>query len=582
MSREPDRCFNEFSNANFCLQVNGPANCECYDDIDAFPTAFPQAMQVTFSSAQAFAFPSDPFFCDTANERVCDNFKRDFACCCQGEVEAYRKCLFNKVFVPAVPDIQGTCEDSCSWNATDAGGDDEGNIEGGSGGTPVAFVASILFLVFLAICGAAFWFMRRSKQRQAHGGDGASDNMLERIKSLRSYIPNFTKGEKPEDDDGADQDIESSASLSTSSSNSGHDKDHKDSKRPSKAAQDDLDDRQSKSKKDRIRQKRDAIEHWVSDKKRGSTKSLEDYLAVELEENPELSERKQKKDKAKATEKSRRSSSNKEQSKQRDSDRGYSSPSPDNEERQSMKAHLDRLRQQKQKLKERVDRNKVEAKLLSGRKDETSVHRRNILLQDTEKMNTELGDLKTTKAYYEGCLRAAKDESIMLKEQQNGALQRIARLEEQNKALAAKLQQQGESGRDASIPHRRGRDRAAIERSRSLTRLDSGQRSQSRTRLNSRERSRSRQPQSEEDVSSGCEGNASRTKTKRRNSARRLQRSGSNRSLRSLRKDRGPLKQDPSRDVRYNSSYKQDSDLAEGGTSWNHTSLQVHDIYNNY
>jgi hypothetical protein len=578
---------NEFSDANVCLQVNGPANCDCYDDINAFPTSFPQVMQMSFSSAQAFAFPSDPFFCDTANERVCDDFKRDFACCCQDEVEAYRKCLFNKVFVPAVPDIQGTCEDSCSWKATDEGGDDEGNIEGGSGGTTAVAVCFILF--FLAMCGAVFWFIRRRKKGQAHRGDGASDNIFERIKSLRSYIPNFTKGEKPEDDNGADQDIES-ASLSTSSSNSGHDKDHKDSKRPSKAAQeDDPDDRKSMSKKDRIRQKRDAIEHWVSDNKRGSKQSLEDYLVVELEENPELAERKQKKDKSKSKskEKSRKSSSNKEKSKQRDSDsracrnsdgRGYSSQSPGYEERQSMKAHLDRLRQQKQKLKERVDRKKVEAKLLTGMKDETSVHRRNILLRDTEKMNTELGDLETTKAYYEGRLRAAKDESIMLKEEQNGALHRIARLEEQNKALVATLQQQGDSGQGASIPHRSGRERAALERSRSRNRLDGAERSRSGTRLDGRERSRSRQPlDREEDVSSGCEADASRTKTKPRNSARSLQRSGSNRSLRSLRNDRGLSKQDSFRDVRYNSSYSKVSDLVERDAF-----LQVHDIYHNY
>lgn len=644
---ESDLCSNELSAANNCLQVSGDTACECYEDINDFPTSFPSAMRVTFSSAQAFALPSDPFFCDTANARVCGVFKSDFACCCQDEVEAYRKCLFNKVLVPSIPTVEQTCEDSCSWNTITKPN------EGGSGGGTAAAITCVLLL--LAACGAGYWYIKRKKQRNGHdNGDTASDNVfMNKLESFRTFISSSTqRGKNKETVERTNQDIErgmyTSESVSdvTTISDNCHGKHRKDSSSKQKSTTPHcLDDNEgnAKSKTDHLRHKRDAIENWVVEKKNGSNRSLQDYLEDEEGGHPELVERKSKKDKSKSKGKSRKSDKKKSQFSDADSkaskgsivsDYAMSTLGSSVEEQQVMKAHLIKLTKHNQELKENLDRNKLEEIKLAGMKDKESLHRRSMLTHDSEKMKTELSDLEATKAYYEGCLRAAKDESVVLGEKQDEAMRLIARLEAQNEALVKRLQSQEDSTQgmrsDRGSVNERGRDRAARERSRSRNRLDgcdrsrskprldgsrtrldpeeaaAAERSRSRNRLDGCSRSRSRprlngershsrtRLDSEDNAASAGykNGDIPRARTKRRGSARGLQRSSSNRSMGKLEEvqhrikrrgsDRDLTKHGSSRDMRYNSSYSKVSELVDGDPSWGHASLKINDLYNNY
>eukprot|EP00980_Cylindrotheca_fusiformis_P005115 scaffold1087_cov136-Cylindrotheca_fusiformis.AAC.1 len=580
MATGPDPCFTEFSAANVCLQSNGPAVCNCYEDLNRFPTTFPQVMQLSFSSAQAFSLPSDPAFCEMANERVCGTFKSDFSCCCQEEVETYRKCLFDRVFVPAVPGIQSGCKDSCSWEGI---GREETDASGG-GGTTAAIVC---VLVFLGGCGAGYWIMKRRKDRNANGkGDMAFDKLLNAMNLLRRYISRFADPEKKTV--ATKPDVEHGSEDSTGSTTGTQEERLHDSKKSSEG---------QRSKKDRLQQhtKRDLVETWVSQKKNGSCRSLgsnrslgdyvvEDEDDYEDEYCDELVKRKSSSGRSKSKDKLRKPTHTK----------GKSLASS-SEGHEVMKVRLERLRKDKQELKESLSRNKMEVQQLAGMRDETSVHRRSVLLHDSESMTAKLADLEATKAHYEDQLRAAREQSLELEEAQKDALRLIAKLEFQNKVLVAKLQEEEPvpKGSDSAprSQERRGRDTGSRQRSRSRNRLDGCGRSKSRSRLDG-ERSHSRTRLSNQD--SG-DGNAARPRN------RRLQKSGSNRSLRSMEDLLGAHRRDSSRDVRYNSSFsklpssrdesfnrsfdkltdilRNDTDET---TNWGNASFQMQDLYKNY
>ena len=87
-----DPCVDKLRSANICVQTDTQACVSCFDST-TFQTALAQETSLEFSKAMASAMPTDPNFCDVANQKVCDYYISNQSCCCQEEIAVYRQCL---------------------------------------------------------------------------------------------------------------------------------------------------------------------------------------------------------------------------------------------------------------------------------------------------------------------------------------------------------------------------------------------------------------------------------------------------------------------------------------------------------
>lgn len=144
--------------ANFCLQQTPPNKCSCYNNTVTFVRDYPALLQRQFFETQALILDTSPEFCSTASDRMCDSFVENNTCCCGEDVQIYRKCLFDKVLVPAVPRLQAAvsnCTDSCDYKTyhMDNGNNNLGPILGGVAG-------GILLMIFCYVGSKRFMEQR--------------------------------------------------------------------------------------------------------------------------------------------------------------------------------------------------------------------------------------------------------------------------------------------------------------------------------------------------------------------------------------------------------------------------------------
>ncbi len=280
-----------------CINMKGPGYCDCFDAATV-ATQFERDIRSIFLSTQAFVAPSDPVYCEIANERICQFSESNHFCCCQAETEHYRKCLVETVLPPELPPPVAyettTCQHVC------IAVQEEGNSKVVTIGAATGAV-TVLVAVFILI----FFPRRRRATRNEDGERNLTSPIVNKTIPKSSFWKRNNEAQKPrcETIDGNILDVESSGPISTSSEEESalarsivarqiyiH------NVAPSKAflkeeqsciklnsSEDFVEYGDTYSKVHKVRKKR-AIEDWNKYRKEGSNRSLQSYLSTEASE----------------------------------------------------------------------------------------------------------------------------------------------------------------------------------------------------------------------------------------------------------------------------------------------------------
>jgi hypothetical protein len=201
--------------ANICVQVDPQACLSCFDPV-TFQASLPQKTSLEFYKAMADAAPSDPTFCDAANEKVCEYYTSSQFCCCQEETTAYRQCLFNEVLVPSVGLISSQCSDTCLQEK--GGGDSSGDSDGGAG-VIVGVIVALLILV--GIFGSIYTLRNRDRDVPTRTTDEKKKSFITSFRfkmcNKRRESENTVDEEAPPPSSSSDHHSSSSSSDSSSS-----------------------------------------------------------------------------------------------------------------------------------------------------------------------------------------------------------------------------------------------------------------------------------------------------------------------------------------------------------------------------
>lgn len=298
-------CAQELQLAVVCQQFAFPGECDCFDP-DTFANTFEEDVRISYLTSQAFAAPSSPNFCDVANERVCTSWRTNQSCCCQAETELYRQCLFETVFPAELPrplaletiDCKNTCPEVSN-------GDDGGDS------MTIIIAAAAGGVALLVAIGAMFYCRRRRARNavpvdtkvgsveQARGYDTKSQDMTMEKSSAGDHEADLERGAGMlgHQQHHADPTEPASSSERSSKSKSSKKSVSRSYESPPKTEQRDLAKEAEKDleeldlKAEKLRSKRDAIEHWHKDRKSGSTRSLDSYVSDEENLNDEEKER---------------------------------------------------------------------------------------------------------------------------------------------------------------------------------------------------------------------------------------------------------------------------------------------------
>jgi hypothetical protein len=510
--------------------VIGPFECDCFDTSTAFQGDFIEKTRSSFLSSQAFVSPQDPGFCEAANQKVCDYYQVNQSCCCQFETEAARICLVERVLPNELmtPLIE-PCANDCTASGLEGSGD---------GGSALVLVAAAagggILLLLVVTCyfgwrrrrqnsapsneekevvqkkGFSFWSSKSKKDKKVDVVDkkdttqllelsfqGSSEEDLEKGASSDpdSYLDissDSEEGEEPKSSEDGNvvynskpvvKSVQSKASLQ-------HHQDEAKAREPAKES-----NTEQASKTEQLKKKRAAIESWNSEKKQGSSRSLQSFMSEEPEpvSDEDIKENKEKTESraqgstspsAAAAEKNvrepkrrpstelrstkQRSSSSRElkqESKPKELTRKLSTGSlvtgkldgmePStrstrtsaeiNKEKDKMQAKIAELEQAKTKLSEKMNGYKKERESMKMEK-QTSIRRMNELVKERAGTTLRLSQLEESRGYYEGRLKAADDEGEALRKERLDAAKRIAELEAQNARLTAKLIKSSSSG----------------------------------------------------------------------------------------------------------------------------------------
>lgn len=172
-------CQFELEQSVVCVQTN-PDLCGCFMDTSNLAESFPKEIRRQFYSAQAWLPPTDQYFCEVANQRVCQHYDVVQACCCNEFTTLYRECFINKYLVLELP-IAGPCTAGCdSMNSYGGAVNDvpsqdnifaptvmtqgQGSDEGRNGKTTAITLGILLgALLFTAVAGGFFMLYRRNR-----------------------------------------------------------------------------------------------------------------------------------------------------------------------------------------------------------------------------------------------------------------------------------------------------------------------------------------------------------------------------------------------------------------------------------
>ena len=210
-------------------------------------------------TTQGFVADTDPNFCEIANQRMCTNFWEKESCCCVNEVQAYRKCVFDKIIVPSLPRLQAgaeECTDTCDYNflvQTEEEPTGEGVIIGAALGGAVVFIACIVIYCFC---------LRRKNANSDNQGGPAND--IEK------------GGSNTDDEDGI---------LDNSMCGDDDEEPMLEGKSPEAIERSvrSIDDsiREYTKKMERLKKKKEKIHEWRELQKQGSDEKLTDYISDE-------------------------------------------------------------------------------------------------------------------------------------------------------------------------------------------------------------------------------------------------------------------------------------------------------------
>jgi hypothetical protein len=298
-----DPCADLLRLANICVQTsNIGAGCEECFNAQTFGEAFPRDISQQFLSAMGFVPQFDPGFCEVAQQRVCDNYNANQACCCEEETAAFRVCAFNKVLMPQVGWAEGQCTDNCGQRLSVEDSTD-------SGGGSMGLIAALVVVILLLLGAGGFIVYRRRKNHNyglptsvhimdKKGYEGEDTHIVNSSQSDEDIIPdvenpsprterimsrkvprNVSNIVEHDDDDNSS----SSASIAAFEPPS-----PVTSKRVLRRPESE-DDEEPKlvkkgSKLDVLKEKRKAIEAWNTEKKQGSQRSLSSFIP---DEDPE-------------------------------------------------------------------------------------------------------------------------------------------------------------------------------------------------------------------------------------------------------------------------------------------------------
>ena len=240
----------------------------------------------------------------------------------------------------------------------------------------------------------------------------------------------------------------------------------------------------SSRKKELLRHKRSAIESWVSDRKNGSSRSLQCYLDEDPEEEDAAAAAD---DDALPPPKAGLRGLRRSQSARKLAELDHlGTPLDSEQQRIEMNNTIEKLQREKKELNDRMAGNRLQPDSILAMKDETT-HRRTEQLKESEEQKFHKSQLAETREFYAVRLQAAEDEVKSLRTAHENALKRIAELEAKNASLTAKLQkkQDGEGSEALDPIQSRG---SRLSRSKSPISL---RRSRSRDTDSSTERKRS-------------------------------------------------------------------------------------------
>ena len=229
-----DPCEDFVRAAFVCIQVTNPTECGCFaPDPTAFMSTFPADTQSAFMSSMAFTDPSNPQFCDVANEKVCQNYEANHSCCCTFETEEARKCLVSQVYSNQLPmPLMAPCSGECAVSSEGGGDDNMMIIIGAAAGGAVLLLCVVFYM----------WWRRRRAASNDASASGKDGNEKDKKKSKKSGS-NTSKGSHSKEGDedieegGADVSSVASSFRSKSSSSSSSSSSEEESAVPVERAQ---------------------------------------------------------------------------------------------------------------------------------------------------------------------------------------------------------------------------------------------------------------------------------------------------------------------------------------------------------
>jgi hypothetical protein len=199
-------CVDELNEAWECLMID-PSACPCFD-VPSFADTFHKEIRKQFYSTQAWLPPTDTYFCEVANQRVCQHYDIMQSCCCNNVTTKYRECLINNILVWELP-IPQPCTASCDKETVPEiveRGEGPYETKSSTTGSNNKFVTMTLVIVLciamIIIIVAAALILIRYKRHNMILKKHASTRSLGR-QGISSSTINTTKkqSEKLEDDD---------------------------------------------------------------------------------------------------------------------------------------------------------------------------------------------------------------------------------------------------------------------------------------------------------------------------------------------------------------------------------------------
>jgi hypothetical protein len=185
MSAAEPSCQTDVQAAFMCTQVQGPETCNCFDNstVDNFANQVKTEVAQAYMSTLSFLSTTDPDWCKVSNQKVCQTAEVKHSCCCQPELQAYRKCLVETI-LPAEAGVNTACQHSCQGEE-DSGGDVGLGV----------IIGAVVCVLVLLLAGGGFLFWRRRRRAantvEANRGKGCSESEETKSNSINETKKNF-------------------------------------------------------------------------------------------------------------------------------------------------------------------------------------------------------------------------------------------------------------------------------------------------------------------------------------------------------------------------------------------------------